>query len=168
VPSASQASRRRRRQLLRHEAALGADRHDDRVLDLLRLDQAEHLGAEILRPVRPAQAAARDLAEAQMHALDPRRIDEDLVERRGAGMPSTLAEANLNAIVLRGWPSSPIWKKLVRRPLDQVDEAAQDAVLVEAGTSASAALDALALGGGLLRRGFLSASARIELGDGRA
>ena len=72
---------RRRRQLLGHEAALGADRHDDGVLDLLRLDEAEHLGAEVLRPVGPAQAAARDLAEAQMDALDARRIDEDLVER---------------------------------------------------------------------------------------
>ena len=70
-----------RRQLLGQEAALGADRHDHGVLDLLRLDQAEHLGAEVLRPVGPAQAAARDLAEAQMDALDARRIDEDLVER---------------------------------------------------------------------------------------
>jgi hypothetical protein len=30
------------------EAALGADRHDDGVLDLLRLHEAEHFGAEIL------------------------------------------------------------------------------------------------------------------------
>ncbi len=62
----------RRRRLLDDEAALGADRHDDSVLDHLRLDQAEHLGAEILAPVRPAQPAARDLAAAQVHALDPR------------------------------------------------------------------------------------------------
>ena len=73
-----------RRQVLGHEAALGAHRHDDGVLDLLRLDEAEHLGAEILRPVGPAQAAARDLAEAQVHALDAGRIDEDLVERLAA------------------------------------------------------------------------------------
>ena len=75
------ASRSALGRLLGHEAALGADRHDDGVLDLLRLDQAEHLGAEILRPVGPAQAAARDLAEAQVHAFDARRIDENLVER---------------------------------------------------------------------------------------
>src|SRR5690606_18445442 len=69
------------RDLLRHEAALGAERHDDRVLDLLRLHEAEHLGAEILRPVRPADAAPRHLAEAHVNALDARRIDEDFIER---------------------------------------------------------------------------------------
>ncbi len=57
------------RQIFRHEAALGADRHDHGVLDVLRLDQAEDFGAEILRPVGPADAAARHFAEAQMHAL---------------------------------------------------------------------------------------------------
>src|SRR6202012_3943706 len=65
-------------QPLADEAALGAGRDDDRVLDLLRLDQAEHLGAEVLEPVRPAQAAARDPAEAQVHRLQPGRVDEDL------------------------------------------------------------------------------------------
>ena len=30
------------------------------------------------RPVRPAQAAAGDLPEPQVHPLDPRRVDEDL------------------------------------------------------------------------------------------
>src|SRR5262249_59883287 len=48
------------------------------VLDLLRLDETEYLGAEVLRPVGPADAAARHLAEAQVHAFDARRIDEDL------------------------------------------------------------------------------------------
>ena len=56
--------------LLDHEPALGAHRHDHRVLDHLRLHQAQHLGAEILAPVRPAQPAARHLAAAQMDALD--------------------------------------------------------------------------------------------------
>ena len=62
----------RRRQALGHEAALGADRHDHGVLDLLRFHQAEDLGAEILRPVRPAQATARNLAEAQVNPFDTR------------------------------------------------------------------------------------------------
>src|SRR5258708_1855149 len=66
---------------LDEEAALRSDRHDHRVLHHLRLDQAEYLGAEILAPIRPAQAAARDRAEAQMHALDAWRVDEDLAER---------------------------------------------------------------------------------------
>src|SRR5262249_56790427 len=68
-------------QQLGHEPALGADRNDDRVLDLLRLGQAKNFGAKVLRPVRPADAAARDLAEPQVHAFDPGRIDEDLVAR---------------------------------------------------------------------------------------
>ena len=74
-------ARAARRQALGNEAAFGADRDDHRVLHVLRFDEAEDLGAEILRPVGPADAAARHLAEAQMHALDPRRIDEDLVKR---------------------------------------------------------------------------------------
>ena len=80
-------------QPLAHEAALGAGRDDDRVLDLLRLDQAEHLGAEVLEPVRPAQPAARHPAEAQVHRLQPGREDEDLElgprlhdPRHGAGV----------------------------------------------------------------------------------
>src|SRR5688572_22544215 len=44
---------RRRRQLLGIEAALGAGRHDHRVLDHLRLHQPEYLGAEIIAPVGP-------------------------------------------------------------------------------------------------------------------
>ena len=84
MPAAKTASRLPPdRQTLREEAALGADRHDDGVLDLLRLDQAEHLGAVVLRPVRPAQAAARDRAEAQMHALDLGAVDIDLAPRLG-------------------------------------------------------------------------------------
>ena len=65
----------------RHEAAFGADRHDDGVLDVLRFHQAQNFGAEILRPVGPANAAARHFAEAQMHSLEAGRIDENLVER---------------------------------------------------------------------------------------
>jgi hypothetical protein len=73
VPSASQASRSEvGRQLLGIEAALGAGRHDHRVLDQLRLHQAEDLGAEIVAPVGPAQAAAGDRAAAQVDALDAR------------------------------------------------------------------------------------------------
>ena len=80
------------RQLLGDEAALGADRHDDGVLHHLRLDQAEDLGAEVLAPVGPAQPAAGDLAEAQVHALDPRRVHPDLElrprRRQVAGSPA--------------------------------------------------------------------------------
>ena len=60
------------------EPALGADRHDDGVLDGLGLGQPEDLGAEVLRTVRPAQPAAGDGPAAQVHALDARGVDEDL------------------------------------------------------------------------------------------
>ena len=76
------------RQPFRHEAALGADRNDHGVLDLLRLGEAEDLGAEVLRPVGPADAAARHLAEAEMDAVDARAVHEDFAERtrRAAGL----------------------------------------------------------------------------------
>jgi hypothetical protein len=79
----------------RDEAALRADRHDDRVLDHLRLHQAQHLGAEILAPVRPAQAAARHAAAAQVDAFHARRIDEISNIGRGSGRPCTSAGLNL-------------------------------------------------------------------------
>ena len=71
------------RRPLDDEAALGAHRDDHRVLDHLRLHQPQHLGAEVLRPVRPADAAAGHLAAAQVDRLGARRVDEDLVERLG-------------------------------------------------------------------------------------
>ena len=66
------------RRLLDHEAALRADRDDQRVLDHLRLHQPQHLGAEVLRAVRPAQAAAGHPSAAQVHGLHLRRVDEHL------------------------------------------------------------------------------------------
>ena len=79
MPSCWRASRPPSRgRSLDDEAALRPDRHDQRVLDHLGLHQPEHLGPEVLGPVRPAQAAARHAAAAQMHPLDARRVDEDL------------------------------------------------------------------------------------------
>lgn len=66
------------RQAARQEAALGADRHDYRVLHLLGFYQAQHLGAEVFLTVGPAQATTGDVAKAQVHALDPWRVDEYL------------------------------------------------------------------------------------------
>ena len=60
------------RQPLADEAALGPGRHDDRVLHLLGLGQAEDLGAEVLAPVRPAQPAAGHRGEPQVHRFQPR------------------------------------------------------------------------------------------------
>ena len=80
-------------QPLADEPALRARRHDDRVLHLLRLDQAEHLRAEVLGPLRPAQTAARDRAEAQVHRLKPRRVHEDLELGPRLGHPGHAARA---------------------------------------------------------------------------
>ena len=71
--------------LLGIEAALGPGWDDDRVLDPLRLHQAENLGAEVVAPVGPAQPAARDRPGAQVNALDPPRIDGDLAPRHRLG-----------------------------------------------------------------------------------
>ena len=65
------------------KSALGPDRHNDGVLDLLGLHQPQHLGAEIVAAVGPTQAAPRYRAEAQMHALDMGGPDEDLAVRLG-------------------------------------------------------------------------------------
>ena len=55
-----------------YETALGAHRDDHRVLDVLGLHQAQHLGPEILPAVRPTQAAAGDHAAPQVDALESR------------------------------------------------------------------------------------------------
>ena len=138
MPSACTASRvaplaRSARQQLGHETALGADRNDDRVLDLLRLDQAEDLGAEVLRPVGPADAAARDLAEAQVHAFDARRVDEDLVERPRQRQAVDPAAGELDGDQLL---RAPVGIDLIEIGADgglhRIDEVPQDAILVEA------------------------------------
>ena len=83
-------------QVFREEAALGADRHDDGVLDLLGLHQTQDLGAEIVAAVRPAQAPARHGAEAQVDALDVRRPDEDLAIGFGQGQVVEFARGDLD------------------------------------------------------------------------
>ena len=120
-------------QPLRHKAALGTDRHDNGVLHLLRLDQSEDLGAEVLWPIRPADAAARDLAEAQMHPLDPGRVHENFVERARGGhtLERTAPELQRDEMFRQ-----PIGVDLIeigaKGGLHRVDEAAQDAILIEA------------------------------------
>ena len=107
-------------------------RHDHDVLHLLRLGKAQNLGPEILRPVRPAQAAARDGSAAQMDALEARRMDEDLGEGLGGGQPIDLAASQLEC---DGFRRSLLLVALVEvgpeRGVDEREEVAQDAVVVE-------------------------------------
>ena len=72
---------RRETRALQHEAALRADRHDQPVLQLLRAHQAEHLDAQVVEAIAPAQPSARDRPAAQMDALQLRRVHEDLAPR---------------------------------------------------------------------------------------
>ena len=74
-------------ELLGVEAALGAGRHDDGILDPLRLHEAQNLGAEIVASVGPAQAPACDAPGAQVNALDTRRKDPDLPPGERLGQP---------------------------------------------------------------------------------
>ena len=126
-------ARRRRRRPLDDEAALGADRHDDRVLHHLRLHQPEDLGAEILAPVGPADAAARHLAAAQMDRLDARRVDEDLDQRARQRQLVDRAAVELEREVGLGRAVRAALEEVgaQRAPAMSVEEAPQDAVLVE-------------------------------------
>ena len=137
------------RRLLDEESALGADRHDDRVLDHLRLDQAQHLGAEILAPVGPAQAAARHRAEAQVDAFHPRRAHPNLAERHRLGQVGHLVRIEFVADV-RPWCAVPQLEEAgAQGGTDDGDEAAQDAVLVQAGNVLQQHADGLLEGGDL-------------------
>jgi hypothetical protein len=60
------------------------------------LTRPEHLRAEVLRPIGPAQPAARNLPPRKMHAFEARRVDEDLEHRLRLGQAGTLAGSNLN------------------------------------------------------------------------
>ena len=65
-------------QLFGIKAALRPDRDDDRVLDLLRLDQTQHFGAKIVAPITPPQAASRHRAKPKMHPFHVGRPDKNL------------------------------------------------------------------------------------------
>ena len=114
------------------ETALGPDRHDDRVLDHLGLHQAEHLGTEVLAPVRPAQAAAGHPSATQMHGFDTGRINPDLDMRPGQRQFVDPPAVELEGDVGLG---RAVGAGLViigpQRALDQIEEAPQDAVFIE-------------------------------------
>ena len=84
-------------QLLGIEAALGPDRNNDRVFDLLRLDQTQDFRPEIVSSITPAQTAPRHRAEPQMHTLHMGRPDKDLAIGLGQRQVRQLRRGHLEA-----------------------------------------------------------------------
>ena len=114
---------------LQHEAALGAHGHDDRVLDHLGLHEAQDLGAEVVVAVAPADAAARDLAPAQVDPLELARVHVDLDHRPRRGHALHLPAVHLDG---EHGPGRALVVVRAQRAADEVVEAAQDLVVDEA------------------------------------
>ena len=144
----------RRHVALQHEAALRPDRHDHRVLDHLGLHQAQDLGAEVVVAVAPADAAARDLAAAQVDALQQARVHVDLEHRPRRGHALHLAAVHLDR---DDGPLRALEEVRAQRRPHQVRQAAQDLVLGQASARRRARspppASALAMAAGAIARG---------------
>ena len=136
------------------EAALRAVRDDHRVLRHLRAHEAEDLGA-VVHAVRPAEAAAGDLAAAQVDALDLGRVDVDLEQRRRLRHRRHLGRADLER---ERAPPAAVGVRPHRR-LDEAELVAQDPVVVERGDRVEVLEDLLAQRG--LRR-LVALARRVE------
>ena len=91
------------------------------------------LGAEIVAPVRPADAATRHLRHAQVNGLDLGAVDEYFEQRSRQRQLGNGLESSLNDRHGRCAPVA-VCQKLVRSDgKDHVQEGTQDAVRVEAG-----------------------------------
>ncbi len=116
------------RRALQHEPALRPHRDDHRVLHHLRLHQAQDLGAVVLEPVRPADAAAGHRPATEVHACHLGREHEDLPERHGLGHAGHVRAAQLERQVVA--VGQVCARADGRHHHAQV--AAQDAIVVEA------------------------------------
>ena len=119
----------RRHVTLQDEAALRPDRHDDRVLDHLRLHEAEDLGPEVVVAVAPADPAAGDAAAAQVDALDAPRVDVDLDHRPRRRHALDLLAVDLDR---EHRPLRPLVRVRAQRRVQQVVERPQHLVLGQA------------------------------------
>ena len=77
------------------------------------LHEAQHLGAEVLRAVGPADAAARDRREAQVHALDARAS-----RPRSRGRAAAAARRRPRS--LSSLKAMVCWRPASRRRLEEV------------------------------------------------
>ena len=118
---------------LHHETTLRPDGDYHGVLHRLGLHEAEDLGPEVLAPVRPADPAAGDLSAAQVYPLGARGVDEDLEAGQWQRQARDPLGVELEREVRFG---IPIRRALVvvrpQRSQGDVEERAQDAVLVQA------------------------------------
>ena len=112
------------------EATLGPRRHDDRILDHLRLHQAQDLGAEVLPAVRPAQPTAGDHAKPQMDALNLGAVDEQLPRGTWLGCNAQIARGQLQHQRAGTRCQVPVG---AQSRLDHVAAVAQDGLVVERG-----------------------------------
>src|SRR5690606_39701472 len=97
-----------------------------------RSSDPQHFRTEVLAPIRPANAAARDMAHAQVNALDARRVDEDL--ERGLRLRQLCDAARIELERdIRLVPAGCVGLVVVRaqRRLDERGESPQNAILVE-------------------------------------
>ena len=130
-------------QALADKSAFRPVGNDDGVLDLLGLHQAQHLGAEVLAPVRPAQAAARDTSGAQVDALHAGCVHENLVARPGPGQLGQLCRIELQRDVFARETRVIVGKEIrAKGCANHIEVTAQDAVLIEAGHRLQAGGDA--------------------------
>ncbi len=81
--------------------------HDGRVLHGLCLHQAEHLGAEVLGAIRPAQTASGDGPAAQVDALHGVGIHVDLAVRDHRADAGQLGRVDLERQVVLRLPVRP-------------------------------------------------------------
>ena len=117
------------RKVLRHEATLCTDRHNDGVLHLLGLHQPEDFRPEIHGTVGPPETATRDLAETQVQPLHLWRGHEDLIERFGQRQVINHAAGEFEC----DCRATRLEDVGAQRGEDEVQHPPEDAVVVEAG-----------------------------------
>ena len=138
------------RGLLEHETALGADRHDHGVFHHLRLHQAQHLGAEIFTPVRPAQTATRHRPATQMHRFHPRRVHENLEHRARQRQFVDAGGIELEGQIILGSSLRVGLEEVgAQGGLDDVQEPPQNAILIQTADLFQRLLDGHQQGGGV-------------------
>ena len=117
---------------LQDEAAFGTDGNDDRIFDLLRLDQPEHFGSVVFHPIGPTQATACDLAAAQVHPFDARRMDKNFEHGFGFRQTRYTSRIELKRQHRFGLTVLIMLEKITAQgSLNQRQKLAQDAVFVK-------------------------------------